>query len=118
MTRAFNEYARKVSLLKEKDKNLEGTDIREGLGAIVSVRIPEELLQFEGQTKGKLGTSEARSSVDAVISEKLAYFLEENPDVSSLLVKKQSKLLKRVKRHVRREKTQETGKNESVKKPF
>ncbi|MCL9634806.1 DNA topoisomerase IV subunit B [Bacillus zanthoxyli] len=88
MTRAFNEYARKVSLLKEKDKNLEGTDIREGLGAIVSVRIPEELLQFEGQTKGKLGTSEARSSVDAVISEKLAYFLEENPDVSSLLVKK------------------------------
>ncbi|MCM3067951.1 DNA topoisomerase IV subunit B [Priestia aryabhattai] len=88
MTRAFNEYARKVNLLKEKDKNLEGTDIREGLGAIVSVRIPEELLQFEGQTKGKLGTSEARSSVDAVISEQLAYFLEENPDVSSLLVKK------------------------------
>lgn len=88
MTRAFNEYARKVNLLKEKDKNLEGTDIREGLGAIVSVRIPEELLQFEGQTKGKLGTSEARSSVDAVVSEKLAYFLEENPDVSSLLVKK------------------------------
>ncbi|MCG7312667.1 DNA topoisomerase IV subunit B [Priestia flexa] len=88
MTRAFNEYARKVNLLKEKDKNLEGTDVREGLGAIVSVRIPEELLQFEGQTKGKLGTSEARSSVDAVVSEKLAYFLEENPDVSSLLVKK------------------------------
>ncbi|MEE6132442.1 DNA topoisomerase IV subunit B [Priestia flexa] len=88
MTRAFNEYARKVNLLKEKDKNLEGTDIREGLGAIVSVRIPEEFLQFEGQTKGKLGTSEARSSVDAVISEQLAYFLEENPDVSSLLVKK------------------------------
>ena len=71
------------------------------------------MLQFEGQTKGKLGTSEARSSVDAVISEKLAYFLEENPDVSSLLVKKQSKLLKRVKRHVRREKTQETGKTKA-----
>ena len=88
MTRAFNEYARKVALLKEKDKNLEGTDIREGLSAIISVRIPEELLQFEGQTKGKLGTSEARSAVDAVISEKLAYFLEENRETATLLVKK------------------------------
>jgi topoisomerase IV subunit B len=88
MTRIFNEHARKVGLLKEKDKNLEGTDIREGLAAIVSVRIPEELLQFEGQTKAKLGTSEARSAVDAVVSEKLAYFLQENPDISSLLVKK------------------------------
>lgn len=88
MTRAFNEYARKISLLKEKDKNLEGADIREGLSAIVSVRIPEELLQFEGQTKGKLGTSEARSAVDAVVSEQLSYFLEENPDVSTLLIKK------------------------------
>ncbi|MBU8573420.1 DNA topoisomerase IV subunit B [Bacillus pumilus] len=88
MTRAFNEYARKVALLKEKDKNLEGTDIREGLSAIISVRIPEELLQFEGQTKGKLGTSEARSAVDAVISEKLAYFLEENREIATLLVRK------------------------------
>ncbi|WP_353855616.1 DNA topoisomerase IV subunit B [Bacillus sp. Bos-x628] len=91
MTRAFNEYARKVALLKEKDKNLEGTDIREGLSAIISVRIPEELLQFEGQTKGKLGTSEARSAVDAVISEKLAYFLEENRETATLLVKKAMK---------------------------
>jgi len=88
MTRAFNEYARKVALLKEKDKNLEGTDIREGLSAIVSVRIPEELLQFEGQTKGKLGTSEARSAVDAIVSEQLAYFLEENRETATLLVKK------------------------------
>ncbi|MCP1124408.1 DNA topoisomerase IV subunit B [Bacillus sp. 3103sda1] len=88
MTRVFNEYARKVSLLKEKDKNLEGTDIREGLAAIVSIRVPEELLQFEGQTKGKLGTSEGRSAVDAVVSEHLEYFLEENPDVATLLVKK------------------------------
>lgn len=91
MTRVFNEYARKVGQLKEKDKNLEGSDIREGLAAIVSVRIPEELLQFEGQTKGKLGTSEARSAVDAVVSEKLSYFLEENPNVSTLLVKKSIK---------------------------
>ncbi|WP_409293122.1 DNA topoisomerase IV subunit B [Peribacillus sp. SCS-37] len=91
MTRVFNEYARKSGLLKEKDKNLEGSDIREGLSAIVSVRIPEELLQFEGQTKSKLGTSEARSSVDAMVSEHLAYFLAENPDISSLLIKKSIK---------------------------
>lgn len=91
LTRAFNEYARKMSLLKEKDKNLDGADIREGLAAIVSVRIPEELLQFEGQTKGKLGTSEARSAVDSVVSDQLAYFLEENPDIATSLVKKSIK---------------------------
>jgi topoisomerase IV subunit B len=91
MTRVFNEYARKVSLLKEKEKNLEGADIREGLSAIISIRVPEQLLQFEGQTKGKLGTSEARSAVDAVVSEHLTYFLEENPDISSLLIKKSIK---------------------------
>ncbi|WP_062104969.1 DNA topoisomerase IV subunit B [Bacillus niameyensis] len=88
MTRIFNDYARKTGLLKEKDKNLEGTDIREGLSAIVSVKVPEGMLQFEGQTKGKLGTAEARSAVDTVISEHLAYFLAENHDVSSLLAKK------------------------------
>lgn len=91
MTRIFNEYARKVNLLKDKDKNLDGSDIREGLSAIISVRIAEELLQFEGQTKGKLGTSEARSAVDSVVSEHLAYFLEENPETSSMLVKKSIK---------------------------
>lgn len=88
MTRVFNDYARKTGLLKEKDKNLEGTDIREGLAAIVSVRIPEHLLQFEGQTKGKLGTSEARSAVDSVVSEKLLYVLEENAELSASLVRK------------------------------
>lgn len=88
MTRIFNEYARKVSLLKDKDKNLDGADIREGLAAIISVRIPEAMLQFEGQTKGKLGTSEARSAVDTVVSAHLLYFLEENPDISSMLIKK------------------------------
>ncbi|MBE6183355.1 DNA topoisomerase IV subunit B [Heyndrickxia ginsengihumi] len=87
-TRVVNDYARKVHLLKERDKNLDGTDIREGISAIVSVRIPEELLQFEGQTKGKLGTSEARSAVDTVVSEHLAYFFEENPEISSNLIKK------------------------------
>ncbi|MBM7598436.1 topoisomerase-4 subunit B [Virgibacillus halotolerans] len=91
ITRTFNEYARKNALLKEKDKNLEGTDVREGLTAIVSIRVPEEKLQFEGQTKGKLGTAEARSVVDAVVSEKLTYFLEENPDKAGLLVRKSIK---------------------------
>ena len=88
MTRVFNDYARKINLLKDKDKNLEGSDIREGIAAIVSVRIPEALLQFEGQTKSKLGTSEARSIVDAVVSQKLMYFLEENADLSASLVRK------------------------------
>ena len=88
MTRVFNDYARKINLLKDKDKNLEGSDIRGGLAAIVSVRIPEGMLQFEGQTKSKLGTSEARSIVDSVVSQKLMYFLEENADLSASLVRK------------------------------
>lgn len=88
MTRVINEYARKTGLLKEKDKNLDGADIREGLTAIISVRIPEEILQFEGQTKGKLGTSEARTATDAVISQQLNYYLEENAEFSAELVRK------------------------------
>ena len=88
MTRVFNDYARRINELKEKDKNLDGNDIREGLTAIVSVRIPEELLQFEGQTKSKLGTSEARSAVDSVVSEKLPFYLEEKGQLSKSLVKK------------------------------
>jgi topoisomerase IV subunit B len=91
ITRSINEYARKTNLLKEKDKNLDGSDIREGLTAVVSVRIPEEFLQFEGQTKSKLGTSEARSAVDAVVAGKLAYFLEENPAISEMLIRKSIK---------------------------
>ncbi|MFJ7952791.1 DNA topoisomerase IV subunit B [Lysinibacillus sp. NPDC096418] len=88
LTRVFNEYARKIGLLKEKDKNLEGSDIREGLSAVISVRIPEHLLQFEGQTKSKLGTSEARSAVDSVVSEQILYVLEENAELSASLVRK------------------------------
>ena len=91
ITRVINEYARKVNLLKEKDKNLDGSDIREGFSAVISVRVPENLLQFEGQTKGKLGTSEARSAVDSVVSAHLTYFLEENPDISTMLIKKSIK---------------------------
>jgi DNA topoisomerase IV, B subunit len=88
LTRIFNDYARRNGLLKEKEKNLEGADIREGLAAIVSVRIPENLLQFEGQTKAKLGTPEARSAVDNVIAEKLTFFFEENGAVATQLIKK------------------------------
>ncbi|MCA0990608.1 DNA topoisomerase IV subunit B [Pseudalkalibacillus hwajinpoensis] len=91
ITRVINDYAKKVNLLKEKDKNLEGNDIREGFTAIVSVRIPEELLQFEGQTKSKLGTSEARSAIDAIVSGQFSYFLEENPSISEMLIKKSIK---------------------------
>ena len=89
--KAFNEYARKINLLKDKDKNLEGSDVREGLSAVVSVRIPEELLQFEGQTKGKLGTPEARQIVDSVVNEQLGYFLMENGDFAQELVRKSIK---------------------------
>jgi topoisomerase IV subunit B len=88
LTRVFNDYARRTGLLKEKDKNLEGADVREGISAIISVRIPEEILQFEGQTKGKLGTSEARSVTESVIAQKLLYFLEENADLSATLIRK------------------------------
>jgi len=88
MTRMFNDYARRINELKDKDKNLEGNDIREGLTAIISVRIPEELLQFEGQTKSKLGTPEARGAVESVVSDKLPYYLEEKGQLSKSLVKK------------------------------
>ena len=88
ITRTFNDYARRHGILKDKDKNIEGKDIREGLTAVVSVRIPEELLQFEGQTKGRLGTPEARSTVDSIVSNKMNYFLEENNEIATQLLSK------------------------------
>ena len=87
-TRVFNEYARKIGELKDKDKNLEGSDIREGLTAVISIKLPEHLLQFEGQTKGKLGTSEARNLMETLLTDQLPYFLEENGALSTQLVKK------------------------------
>ena len=90
-TKVFNEYARKYGLLKQKDKNLEGSDVREGLTAIISVKIPESLLQFEGQTKSKLGTPEARNIVENVVYEQVNYFLEENKETANELVKKMIK---------------------------
>ena len=91
LTRTFNEYDRKYGLLKEKDKNLEGNDVREGLSAIISIKVPEHFLQFEGQTKSKLGTPEARNVVDTVVYEKLSYYLEENKETADTLVKKMIK---------------------------
>ena len=88
MTKAYNEYARKVGLLKERDKNLEGSDFREGLAAVLSIRVPENLLQFEGQTKEKLGTPVARTVVDNVIGEQMGFYLQENSEMSQMLVRK------------------------------
>ncbi|EMF0200975.1 DNA topoisomerase IV subunit B [Enterococcus hirae] len=88
MTKAYNEYARKVGLLKERDKNLEGSDFREGLAAVLSIRVPENLLQFEGQTKEKLGTPIARTVVDNVIGEQMGFYLQENSEMSQMLVRK------------------------------
>ena len=94
ITKAFNEYGRNRKLLKEKDPNLEGTDVRDGINAIVSVRIPEKLLQFEGQTKAKLGTTEAKVAVEQLITEKLKFFLFENTNVADLLVNNAIKIFK------------------------
>ncbi|MCL2521987.1 MAG: DNA topoisomerase IV subunit B [Erysipelotrichales bacterium] len=88
LTKVFNEYARKYGILKEKDANLEGVDIREGISIILSVKIPENILQFEGQTKGKLGTPQAKSAVENVLAEKMMFFLEENRALSSMILEK------------------------------
>jgi topoisomerase-4 subunit B len=90
-TKAVNDYARRHGLLKEKDKNLEGSDVREGLTTVLAISVPEEILQFEGQTKGRLGTPQAKSAVDAVVSERLSYWLEENKEQSDSLVRKMMK---------------------------
>ena len=86
LTKTFNDYARKNGLLKEKESNLSGEDIREGMTAIISVKI--ENPQFEGQTKQKLGNSEARNAVDCVVSEQLTYFLEQHPQVAKVICEK------------------------------
>ena len=86
LTKTFNDYARSNKLLKESEPNLSGEDIREGLTAIVSVKIEDP--QFEGQTKQKLGNSEARGAVDNIVSEQLTYFLEQNPAVAKIICEK------------------------------
>ena len=91
LTRVFNDYAKTNKFLKDKDKTFEGSDTREGLTAILSLQIPEALLQFEGQTKSKLGTPEARNVVDSIVAEKLAYFLEENKEIATNVLNKMLK---------------------------
>ena len=86
ITKTFNDYARGAKLLKESEANLSGEDIREGLTAIVSVKIEDP--QFEGQTKQKLGNSEARVAVDNIVSEQLTYFLEQNPSIAKIICEK------------------------------
>lgn len=88
ITKVMNDYARKTGLLKEKDKNLEGSDYREGLSAVLSILVPEEHLQFEGQTKDKLGSPLARPIVDSIVAEKLTFFLMENGELASSLIRK------------------------------
>lgn len=86
LTKTFNSYAREAKILKDSDAALTGDDIREGLTAIISIKIEEP--QFEGQTKQKLGNSEARGAVDSVVTEQLTYFLEQNPDVAKNICEK------------------------------
>ncbi len=86
ITKTFNDFARKMKFLKDNEANLSGEDIREGLTAIISIKLPDP--QFEGQTKQKLGNSEARSAVDSVVSEQLTYFLEQNPSVAKIILEK------------------------------
>ena len=86
LTKIFNDYARKNKMLKDNEENLTGDDIREGMTAIISIKIEDP--QFEGQTKQKLGNSEARSAVDGVVSEQLTYFLEQNPAIAKIILEK------------------------------
>ena len=88
LTKVLNDYARENNFIKARDKSFEGSDVREGLTAIISVQIPESILQFEGQTKAKLGTPVARSIVEAVTTEKLKFFLEENKSIATMIVTK------------------------------
>ena len=91
ITKAFNDYVKTNNIIKGKDATFDGSDVREGLSAVINLRIPENLLQFEGQTKGKLGTPEARSITEAVTYENLKFFLEENKEVALNIVDKASK---------------------------
>ena len=91
ITKVFNDYARSKGILKAKDSNFDGSDVREGLIAVINLKVPEALLQFEGQTKGKLGTPEARPAVEAVVYDTLKFYLEENNKDAMTIVEKMSK---------------------------
>ncbi len=113
ITKAFNDYARSNNLIKGRDSNLEGSDVREGLSAIISLKIPEKLLQFEGQTKGKLGTPEAKSVTESITYENLKFFLEENKEIALTILEKamKSRVAREAARKAREAARKGTGKN-------
>ena len=121
LTKVFNDYAKSNGFVKGNAKAFEGSDVREGLTAIISLKIQEDILQFEGQTKGKLGTPAAKSAVDTILSEKLGYFLVENKSLSEALVQKALKeaearaASRRAREQARLDKSQKGEKNISAK---
>lgn len=113
ITKAFNDYVKSNGILKGKDATFDGSDVREGLSAVINLKIPENLLQFEGQTKGKLGTPEARSVTEAITYENLKFFLEENKEIALNIIDKasKSKLAREAARKAREEARNGKGKN-------
>ena len=118
LTKVMNDFARKIGILKDKDKNFEGNDIREGLTSVLSVSIPEKLLQFEGQTKSKLGSPDAKSAVEVFVVEKLTYYLEEHREFAQLILKKIQKasIVREAARKAREDarKGKKSGKSERI----
>lgn len=113
ITKAFNDYAKSNNLIKGKESNLEGSDVREGLSVVISLKIPEKLLQFEGQTKGKLGTPEAKSVTESITYENLKFFLEENKEIALTILEKavKSRIARDAARKAREAARKGTGKN-------
>ena len=112
LTKVFNDYAKSNGFIKGKDKALEGSDVREGLTAVISLKIPEGILQFEGQTKGKLGTPQARVSVESIVTEQMRIFLEENKAIATDILNKslRSKIAREAARKAREDARKGTSK--------
>ena len=117
ITKAFNDYAKDNNLLKGKDSGFDGSDVREGLSAVINLKIPENLLQFEGQTKGKLGTPEARTATEQITYENMKFFLEENREIAHAIVEKaaRSKIAREAARKAREAARQGKGKEKKEK---
>ncbi len=113
LTKVFNDYAKNNGFVKGKDKAFEGSDVREGLTAVISLKIPEGILQFEGQTKGKLGTPQARVAVENIVTEQIRTFLEENKSIATEIINKslRSKVAREAARKAREEARKGTKKN-------
>ena len=113
LTRVFNDYAKSNGFIKGREKSLEGSDVREGLTAVISLKIPESLLQFEGQTKGKLGTPQARVVVDSIVTDQMKMFLEENKTIATDIINKslKSKIAREAARKAREEARKGNKKN-------